>query len=125
MKNVPYLLLSFTIGLRDYTLRAWRFEFTDNGELSVVPFASQANIATLLDLGFMTQNHTDWVCGLHPEELSVTISDTHYATGPHSEQNQLLLDAAIVAEAAYQNEVDEEARAQEQEPGTYRGQPFA
>ena len=103
MKNAPYLLLSFTIGLRDYTLRAWRFRFTDNGELSVVPFASEATIATLLALGFITENHTDWGALISPEELRVTISHTHYASGPHREETQLLLDAAITARKQYED----------------------
>ena len=135
MKNVPYLLLSFTIGLRDYTLRAWRFEFTDNGAFSLVPFASQANIATLLVLGFITENHTDWEALISPEELRVTISDTHYATGPHSEQHQLLLEAAVTAREAFENERAEEAREEQAEearqkelgpvPAGYCAQPFA
>lgn len=90
----PYLILSFSLGVQDFTLRAFRFEFTENNELSVVPVGSEANIATLLGLGFKTSNYTDWVAPVQPEELKVTISQTYYAAGPHREQPDLLLKAA-------------------------------
>ena len=67
MKNAPYLNLSFSLGLKDFFLRAFRFEFTDNGELSVVPFASKNNVATLLALGFETTDYTNWVAPIQPE----------------------------------------------------------
>ena len=91
---VPYLILSFSLGLQDYSLRAFRFETTDNNELSVVPFASEANLEVLRALGFQTSNLTDWVAPVQPEELKVTISQTYYAAGPHAEQPRLLLEAA-------------------------------
>lgn len=101
MKNTPYLILSFSLGLQDYTLRVFRFEFTDNGEFSVVPFASENNIATLLALGFRSFDYTHWVAAIQPEELKASISQTHYVTGPNSEQNELLLKAAIELQTAH------------------------
>ena len=109
MKNAPYLNLSFSLGLQDFSLRAFRFEVTDNGEFSLVPFSSEANIETLLALGFSTENYTDWTADIRPEELKATISQTYYATGPHREDCALILGAAIKVMQA-----DREAR-QEQE----------
>lgn len=109
MKNAPYLNLSFSLGLQDYFLSAHRFEFTDNREFSLVPFASGANIETLIALGFTTENYTDWTAAIRPEELKVTISHTYYAAGPHREDNALILRAAIKARQQFEQEQNTEA----------------
>ena len=93
--NAPYLILSFSLGLQDYSLWAFRFNITENGELSVVPVSSVANVEVLRGLGFVTSNLTDWIAPVQPEELKVTISQTCYASGPHCEQPHLLLEAAV------------------------------
>ena len=118
MKNAPYLNLTFALGLQDFFLRAHRFEFTDNGEFSLVPFSSAANIETLLALGFTTENYTDWTADIRPEELKVTISHTRYAAGPHREDNALILGAAIKAMQA-----DREARQDQQTEADHENGP--
>lgn len=117
MKNAPCLNLSFAIGLRDFFLRAHRFEFTDNGEFSLVPFSSEANIEALLALGFTTENYTDWTADIRPEELKVTISHTYYATGPQREDNALILGAAIKAMQADREAMQEQNTEAENENG--------